>query len=156
MKIIDELFWKKIEIKGSNDCWEWQGCLDSKGYGRLRRRLVQQGLLKSNRYAFYLYHGKWPDNFACHICDNRKCCNPKHLFDGTASENVRDMVEKGRNVCKDSVGEKNDMAILTEKIVIKIREGFHNDLNNKQIGKIYGVHHSTISALKSRKSWKHI
>ena len=29
-------------------------------------------------------------------CDNRRCCNPKHLSVGTNRENALDMMRKGR------------------------------------------------------------
>lgn len=34
--------------------------------------------------------------YACHHCDNRTCCQPEHLFEGTPSDNVQDMMAKGR------------------------------------------------------------
>ena len=33
--------------------------------------------------------------YCCHACGNAKCSNPKHLYWGTASENVLDMKEHG-------------------------------------------------------------
>lgn len=35
-----------------------------------------------------------------HRCDNRPCCNPAHLIPGTAKENARDVVDRGRHWTK--------------------------------------------------------
>lgn len=36
--------------------------------------------------------------FVLHKCDNRKCCNPNHLFLGSMSTNQKDAYAKGRKV----------------------------------------------------------
>lgn len=35
--------------------------------------------------------------FACHTCDVRLCVRPTHLYEGTASDNARDTVSRGRH-----------------------------------------------------------
>ena len=37
-----------------------------------------------------------PGMFALHTCDNRRCVNPDHLYEGTAGQNARDRAARGR------------------------------------------------------------
>jgi hypothetical protein len=48
--------------------------------------------------ALYLSGVDVKDLFVLHSCDNPPCCNPNHLRTGTAKDNSRDMVERGRLV----------------------------------------------------------
>lgn len=53
----------------------------------------------THRLAYYAATGIDPKDFyVCHTCDNPLCCNPTHLFLGTAQDNMKDCVAKGRNL----------------------------------------------------------
>lgn len=87
-------FWSKVDVRGPDECWPWTKSLSS-GYGTLK---VGKNSYRSNRIAFFLSNGFIDDKLlVCHKCDNRKCCNPAHLFLGTYTDNMMDMVGKGRH-----------------------------------------------------------
>lgn len=79
-------------------CWRFLG-RHVKGYGQLTET-VAPGVYRTvlaHRAAYETYVGPIPEGlFVCHACDVRDCCNPKHLWLGTNSENMRDMSAKGR------------------------------------------------------------
>lgn len=75
-------------------CREWQGTLDRDGYGKLNHDGAK---MPAHRFAYQRFVAEIPEGLlVCHKCDNRKCCNPEHLFLGTAKDNADDMVSKGR------------------------------------------------------------
>lgn len=77
----------------TDDCWEWPGGVNNKGYGVTKRN----GENYAHRAAWVQVNGPIPDGLdACHHCDNPPCFRPRHLFLGTQADNMQDMARKGR------------------------------------------------------------
>lgn len=93
-------FMKHVMPEPNSGCWLWTGGLTRGGYGILRVGSLSDGSRRSaraSRLAYSLFVGPIDgDLFVCHKCDVPACVNPDHLFLGTARDNIRDMVKKGR------------------------------------------------------------
>jgi len=107
----------------------------------------------AHRASFEVHIGIIPVGFGVlHRCDNPPCCNPKHLFLGTAKDNVEDMMAKKRH----KFGEDSPKAILKEQDVVSIRSLRGTGLTFAAIADMYGVSKATIRSVAIKMTWRHI
>ena len=92
---LESRFWVKVDIRGDDECWPWLGASDQHGRGQF---WMDGRKHRSPRIAWSLRNGEpFPDHLhACHTCDNPPCCNPRHIWPGTRSDNFLDASRKGR------------------------------------------------------------
>lgn len=95
---LHDRFWSKVVANSPADCWEWTGGVTHNGYGKFSiGPRGEQRIVRSHRLVWEMVYGEVPDGIqVLHRCDNRKCCNPEHLFLGTNVDNVADKVAKNR------------------------------------------------------------
>jgi hypothetical protein len=145
-------FWGKVQKGNSNDCWLWTGALSHNGYGLIswggRGKHKNQ---RAHRIAYQIFFEKSPSGFqVLHKCDNRKCCNPHHLFLGTSKDNTDDMMKKGRYK-----GNK-----LTLKQISEIRHRYAwrgiGGESTRKLAKEFGVSSVQISHIVTHKQWKNV
>ena len=141
-----ERFENKIE-SGSDGCTLWSGGCNSNGYGQIG---FKSKVLLAHRVSWELYRGEIPDGkCVLHRCDNPLCVNPDHLFIGTQLDNMLDRTEKSRA----AKGEQHGRSKLTAIEILLIRA---DNRLHREIATAYGVNRQSISAIKSRKKWRHL
>jgi len=143
-------FWKKVAIADANECWLWQGCITTAGYGHVKFRGRSTG---AHRVAWMLAAGREipSGQYICHSCDTPLCCNPKHLWAGAPRDNIMDAARKGKGCNRR--GEGNGQAKLTEKEVAEIRKSLDDGVSARSLAYRYGVGASTIANIKARNTW---
>jgi len=84
----------------TDECVEWEGARLPQGYGLLTHNGTSS--IYVHRLAYQLYYGLYglelKHPMVLHHCDNPSCYNPRHLYNGTASDNTRDMYRRHRNL----------------------------------------------------------
>lgn len=175
MKTVEERFWDKVDVRGDVECWPWKAGSSNTGYGVFDINDKQHG---AHRVAFFLKHGRWP-NICRHACDNKACCNPAHLEDGTYLENNRDRQERGGYACGENHwsrrnpeklrrgqehwsasrpecvarGEDNGGSKLKVSAVSEIR-ALHGKVSQRQCAAMYGISKSQVANIWNGRQWK--
>ena len=151
-----ERLWAKIDKRGDDECWEWQACLNSTtGYGHFAVDGTQK---TAHRVLYELLNGPLePGLYVCHRCDNRKCCNPAHLFAGTPQDNAQDMFAKGRARPRPHLGSTHKLAKLTEEKVREMKRAYAAGVANQyELADEYGVGQALVSRIVRGLSWPHV
>lgn len=139
-------------LEKSGECWIWTKFRNHKGYGQIG---VRDTLNMAHRVAYCIAHGASFESiqgkFVCHKCDNPPCCNPDHLFLGTAADNSRDMSSKGRHRVPMLRGEDHPMAKLTRHDVAVIRS-LGGSVPQRNLARQFGVSQTHIYRILKGKS----
>lgn len=157
---VSERFMVRFVADLDTGCWNWIGALNAKGYG------VIGGLIKGKRYApvgqnilahrasWIIHNGDIPDGegahgtVVMHKCDNPACVNPKHLMLGTQSDNVLDMVRKGRRVWSVPSGIGHWNAVIKDQADIDLICATKGQ--TKALAERFGTHVSVIKRIRAR------
>jgi hypothetical protein len=158
-----ERFWSFVSRADQNDCWEWQagrGPASSRRLAYGRFYISKARVVRAHRAAWMLSHGPIPaGKFVCHSCDVPFCCNPAHLWLGSAADNNSDRDQKGRGhppqwdsarPFRKAVGVRHGSAKLTPTEVSAI---IADDRSYSKIASDYGINQTTVGRIKRGILW---
>jgi len=150
MRVISDAIVEGIHyaIDDATGCWIWLRSRYNRGYGQYRQQ-------RAHRVMWARIYGPIPDGMlVLHKCDVPSCINPEHLFLGDASDNMRDMVAKGRGVF--AHGERNGNAVLTEHNVIDIRARVADGERPTDIANEFNIRRSHVWRIVHGTRWGHV
>jgi hypothetical protein len=146
-------FQAKVEVRGGDECWPWSGRTLPSGYGVLT--VWSKGRawnFLAHRVAKVIAEGReLTTEYLCHTCGNPPCCNPSHLYEGTARTNHVDAVKHGAarsigDVLRGIRGASHPRSLYTtEQRLEAIRLWSVDKLSMYRISKALGCHRGTIS-----------
>lgn len=130
----------RVEVDEQTNCWNWTKWCNHDGYGFSS---PTRGEGRAHRLSYRTFKGTIDDGLlVCHTCHNPSCCNPEHLYLGSARDNMTDKVLARRQPSK-----------LNEHQVIEI---FQSLESTATLAKRFGVLPQAIMRIKQRRNWKHI
>ena len=119
-------------------CLLWLGGTDTQGYGML---WSEGKSWNAHRFMWFVVNGSIPRGMhVLHRCDVPLCVNPKHLWLGTHTDNMRDMHRKQRWANK-----------LTPDDVQSIRNCRGTQV---AVAAKYGVSQSLVSRIRGGLRWR--
>jgi hypothetical protein len=143
---LPQRFHDKYEVNPDTGCWEWTGGSNHAGYGRFS---LNGKLVAAHRYVYAIANDLDLTDLAglvvCHSCDNPRCVNPAHLNAGTQTDNMNDMVQKGRG----------PVQVLDVKQVRAIKEMLrrHQYGAGRFLSRWFGVSFQHISRINTGEKW---
>jgi len=145
-------FKSKYVVNEDTGCWDWIAGISKSGYSKFR---FLEYIIRGSRFSFLLHNGELDDYLdVCHSCDNTKCVNPFHLWQGTSSENRIDCVNKNRaNVAK---GISHHNSILNNEIVLYIRTMKKLGASSRLIRDTLIISDRVVRDVYNNHTWNHV
>lgn len=154
-------FMAKVRIADGDKCWQWLGSKTGSGYGQF-----WDGTRLIPAHWFLLERRPQRKQEACHSCDNKLCVRPSHIFIGTRSDNVRDMISKNRHNpmpgframlrvrrCR---GTDNHEVKLTEDQAMLAKACPRTYGSATAMAKAFNVSTTVISGIRNERRWTHL
>lgn len=128
-------------------CTEWMASITRDGYGKVK---IHGKIYAAHRAAYLIHNGYLPEGKEImHKCDNKLCCNPSHLIEGTHKDNMQDMIKKGRQ------GKvKRKIIKLNINKVKEIRSLFCNGLSKHEIARRFNISCHHVRDIVNNIYWK--
>lgn len=141
MSLADRL--KRFSRRDASGCLLWISTVNSRtGYPQIFWEGKNQS---AHRMAWIVANGPIPDGMkVCHRCDVRHCIDDAHLFLGTNTENMADMVSKGRA----AKSLRNGNGKLTPSQIAEIIAAPKTRGSGRRLARQHGVSPTTISAVR--------
>lgn len=142
-------FWSKTKVEGQ--CVVWVGAKDKDGYGKFttNRPGEKQRHHRAHRWLYETCVGPIGERPLLHSCDNPACVSLQHLSPGDALQNRTEAVARGRVHGRPRV-------YLTEQQVKLIRQALDAGVPRDSLADWFGVHRSTIRAIATFRTWRHV
>ena len=148
-----ERFWAKADIRGAEECWEWNAGRNSRGYGIF---YIRKGYGRTATRVAVAFREPIPQgHVVCHKCDNPPCVNPAHLFLGTQVDNGLDSIAKGRG--NRAHGGAHRSAQLTPAIVAELRRhDWRRQGELTRVARLLGIAANNVKAAVTGAHWASI
>jgi hypothetical protein len=148
-----ERFWEKIKRGSPDSCWEWQWNTGNHGYGQFHYKRTPH---LSHRMAYEFTYGEIPSGaYVLHTCDNRRCCNPNHLYLGSQLDNGEDASLRQRYPYRK--GEKNQKSKLTNAQVLEIIRATGERGSLVKLARKFKVSVTTLYSIRTEpRRWAHL
>lgn len=156
---VEERFWRYVDKRGDNECWHWKGGHGGSGHGIIQVGGRDGYKTNAHRISYVIAYGEIPEGLQInHRCKTKDCVNPKHLYAGTQSDNMKDRHKDGNDdhlirLAKERQGTNHHNAVLDEEKVRYIRT---SGKSGPKLSKELGISTATVYQVKSRKTWNHV
>jgi hypothetical protein len=140
-------FCRQLKPNKKTGCIEWQGHIPVSGYGQFKTGGKYGPTFFVHRIAYWLATKTKPPVTleVCHSCNNRKCCNPDHLYLDTSKGNIQYAAAQGR---------MHGSSKLTAGDVLRMRKQAAKGKSTQEIADEYLLSPTTIRGIVSHRSWK--